>query len=91
MNTYSARQRAWNDHRHGFRENLSWLKGTHMLRFGGTLERSGVLFWRNDGNVTLTMRQGVAKVPRNPRQSRCSRNLLHLLPFPFAYTTGGGC
>lgn len=54
LSTYSARQRAWDDHREGIRENLSWQKKTHLLRFGGTYERSQVWFWRDDANSTLT-------------------------------------
>lgn len=49
-----ARQREWSERRIGIRQNISWLKGTHMLRFGGTLQRPHTVFWRNDGQATLT-------------------------------------
>jgi hypothetical protein len=50
----TARQRSWSGHSPGFRENLSWQKGTHLLRFGGTYDRSSVNFWRDDGQSSLT-------------------------------------
>jgi len=53
--TGTARQRAWNSHSPGVRENLSWQKGTHLLRFGFTYDRTQVNFWRDDGQGSLTV------------------------------------
>src|SRR5712692_6453511 len=35
-----SRTRTWSSRSAGFRENLSWQKGTHLLRFGGTYARA---------------------------------------------------
>ena len=51
----SIRQRTWQSHSPGLRENLSWQKGTHLLRFGGTIDRTNVVFSRDDGQSTLTV------------------------------------
>jgi hypothetical protein len=48
----SIRQRAWYGHRMEIRENLSWEKGTHFLRFGGANVRNIVWFWRSDSQST---------------------------------------
>jgi len=48
-----TRQRGWNSGSPGFRENLSWQKGTHLLRFGGTLSRASVKFYRDDSQNAL--------------------------------------
>jgi hypothetical protein len=53
--TGTARQRAWNSHSPGIRENLSWQKGTHLLRMGVTWDRTQVNFWRDDGQGSLTV------------------------------------
>jgi hypothetical protein len=53
--TGTARQRAWNSHSPGVRENLSWQKGTHLLRFGATYDHTSVNFWRDDGQGSLTV------------------------------------
>ena len=53
--TGTARQRAWNSHSPGVRENLSWQKGTHLLRMGATYDRTQVSFWRDDGQGSLTV------------------------------------
>jgi hypothetical protein len=55
INTGSTRQRTWSSRSPGLRENLSWQKGTHLLRFGGTLDRTNVVFSRDDGQSTLTV------------------------------------
>lgn len=48
-----TRQRAWSSRSPGVRENLSWQKGTHLLRFGGTYARTGVQFHRDDSQAAL--------------------------------------
>jgi hypothetical protein len=53
--TGTTRQRAWDSHSPGVRENLSWQKGTHLLRFGATYDHTSVNFWRDDGQGSLTV------------------------------------
>jgi len=53
--TGTVRQRAWDSHSPGVRENLSWQKGTHLLRFGATYDHTRVVFWRDDGQGSLTV------------------------------------
>jgi hypothetical protein len=55
INVGATRQRTWSSHSPGFRENLSWQKGKHLLRFGGTLDRTNVVFYRDDAQTTLTV------------------------------------
>jgi hypothetical protein len=35
INTQSARPRLWDSHDYDFRDNVSWVKGTHLFQFGG--------------------------------------------------------
>ncbi|MGA2268296.1 MAG: carboxypeptidase-like regulatory domain-containing protein [Bryobacteraceae bacterium] len=53
--TNTVRQRAWGSQSPGVRENLSWQKGTHLLRFGATWDHTNVHFWRDDGQGSLTV------------------------------------
>jgi hypothetical protein len=54
LNTTGARQRLWNGHNSNLADNISWLKGTHFVRAGGTFNHAGVKFFRDDGQVGLT-------------------------------------
>jgi hypothetical protein len=54
LNTTGARQRLWNGHNRNLADNVSWLKGTHFIRAGGTFNHAGVKFFRDDGQVGLT-------------------------------------
>ncbi len=49
IDTNSVRQRTWNSHNLFFRDDLTWLRGNHLLQFGGSLSRNAVAFDRNDG------------------------------------------
>jgi hypothetical protein len=53
LNTTGARTRLWNGHNYNLRDNVSWLKGTHLVRAGGTFSRASVNFFRDDGQVGL--------------------------------------
>ncbi len=53
LNTTGARQRLWNGHNQNLADNVSWLKGTHFIRAGGTFSHAGVNFFRDDGQVGL--------------------------------------
>jgi hypothetical protein len=35
IDTQDARKRLWDGHDYGLRDNISWLKGTHLFQFGG--------------------------------------------------------
>ncbi len=52
FDTGSIRERSWYGHRFEIRENLSWQKGTHFLRFGGANVKNSVWFWRSDSMGT---------------------------------------
>ena len=49
IDTQGARTRLWNSHGIGLRDDASWLKGTHLLRFGGSLNHTWAYFERDDG------------------------------------------
>ena len=57
IDTNNARTRQWNQHNYSFKDDVSWLKGNHLLQFGGLLSRNAVMFNRNDGQTgSLTQR-----------------------------------
>ncbi len=51
LNTTGARQRLWDGHNYNFADNLSWLKGKHFIRAGGTFSHANVNFSRDDGQT----------------------------------------
>src|SRR5947209_10551668 len=53
LQTGGARTRLWNGHNYNLRDNLTWLKGTHLIRGGATFSRAAVRFFRDDGQVGL--------------------------------------
>jgi len=53
--TGTVRQRAWDSHSPGVRENMTWQKGDHLVRFGATYDHTSVNFWRDDGQGSLTV------------------------------------
>src|SRR3954454_13358860 len=87
LNTTGARTRLWNGHNYNLRDNLSWQKGSHLIRLGGTFARSGVRFVRDDGQVGLvqpayliTQTSGL-NIPAAYRPPSCSGTLTtHCLP-----------
>ncbi len=52
LNTGSARNRMWNAHNFNYQDNLNWLKGNHLLQFGGSWAHNWVFFQRNDGQLS---------------------------------------
>jgi hypothetical protein len=48
LNTQSVRTRFWNGHDNMFRDDLTWLKGSHLLQFGGTYQRNYDVHQRSD-------------------------------------------
>ena len=52
VDTNSVRTRMWDSHTWSFKDDVSWLKGNHLVQFGGSIARSAVMFNRNDGQVS---------------------------------------
>ncbi len=51
LNTTGARQRLWDGRNYNVADNLSWLKGKHFIRAGGTFSHANVSFFRDDGQT----------------------------------------
>lgn len=51
IDTQDARNRLWDGHDYGLRDNLSWLKGTHLFQFGGEFTHDWWKFDRYDNVV----------------------------------------
>ncbi len=61
VDTQNARNRLWDGHDYGLRDNLSWLKGTHLFQFGGEYTYDWWKFDRYD-NVVGGLTQLVQEV-----------------------------
>jgi len=61
IDTQNSRNRFWDGHDYALRDSLSWLKGTHLLQFGGEYTREWWLFDRYD-NVVGGLTQLVEEV-----------------------------
>jgi hypothetical protein len=48
LNTQQARERAWNGQDWTFTDNLNWIKGKHVLNFGGRVQIEHFLHIRDD-------------------------------------------
>lgn len=80
LNTGGSRMRAWMDHNFALNDSLSWLKGNHLMQFGGSLSHSYVQFNRNDGQTgsttfpvyQVTTNAGI-NVPAAYRPPTCSK------------------
>jgi hypothetical protein len=51
VNTQQSRNRAWYEHNYDYRDELTWLKGNHMLQFGGDILHEWWHFNRYDNVV----------------------------------------
>jgi len=51
VNTQQSRNRAWYEHNYDYRDELTWLKGTHMVQFGGDFLHEWWHFNRYDNVV----------------------------------------
>jgi hypothetical protein len=49
IDTQNARTRLWNSHGLGLRDDASWVRGNHLLQFGGSFNHTWVFFRRDDG------------------------------------------
>src|ERR1019366_1695702 len=58
VNTQQTRTRFWDGKDHFFRDDVSWLKGNHLVQFGGQYQRNWNYHQRTDngasGNVDMT-------------------------------------
>jgi hypothetical protein len=52
MDTQNSRYRIWDGHDWNFADNLSWLKGNHLLQFGGSDYHQWMHHARNDAVVS---------------------------------------
>ncbi|MGH9394624.1 MAG: carboxypeptidase regulatory-like domain-containing protein [Terriglobales bacterium] len=82
IDTQDMRVRAWLDHDSVISDDVSWLRGNHLVQFGGSLNHSYVQFNRNDGQTgsstspvyQLTANAGI-NVPGAFRPPACSSSL----------------
>ncbi len=51
IDTQGSRNRLWNSHGLAVKDDLSWLRGKHLLRFGGTFNHTWAYFQRDDGQL----------------------------------------
>lgn len=49
IDTQGARTRLWNSHGLDLRDDVSWVRGNHLLQFGGSFKHTWVFFRRDDG------------------------------------------
>ncbi|MGH9465742.1 MAG: hypothetical protein ACRD1Y_00140 [Terriglobales bacterium] len=82
IDTQDMRMRAWLDHNITFSDDVSWLKGSHLIQFGGSMSRDHVWFDRNDGQTgsstypvyQLTANAGI-NIPATDRPPACTAAL----------------
>jgi len=48
VNTQNVRQRYWDGQDHTIRDDLTWIRGSHLFQFGGSYERNFDIHQRND-------------------------------------------
>ena len=82
IDTQGARTRLWNSHGLDLRDDASWLKGKHLLRFGGSFKHTWAYFQRDDGqqNNQKTLQYflgtvsnlGGLTIPASSRPPTCS-------------------
>jgi hypothetical protein len=48
IDTQNARARSWNGHDYTWNDNLTWMKGNHLLQFGGEVRREHFTHVRDD-------------------------------------------
>jgi len=51
IDTQNSRNRLWNSHGLALRDDASWLRGKHLLRFGGSFNHTWAYFQRDDGQL----------------------------------------
>jgi len=86
VDTQNARSRLWNGKEYNILENLSWLKGNHLVQFGGRLGHQH-FFHRRDDKVVGGLTSEVFTIGRLSSGSKVNG-----IPFPVgasASCTGG--
>ncbi len=53
VNTQNARQRYWNGHDNMFRDDMTYLRGNHLLQWGGTVQHDWDAHQRNDNGLGI--------------------------------------
>ena len=53
VDTSSTRQRAWDGHDQMYRDDLTLVKGNHVLQFGGSYQRNYDFYTRNDNGIAV--------------------------------------
>ncbi|MGH9482630.1 MAG: carboxypeptidase-like regulatory domain-containing protein, partial [Terriglobales bacterium] len=82
IDTQDMRMRSWLDHNSVISDDLAWLKGNHLVQFGGAFDHSYVQFNRNDGQTgsstfpvyQLTANAGI-NIPAAFRPRSCTAGL----------------
>jgi len=69
VNTQSVRTRFWNGHDSMIRDDATWLKGSHVIQFGGTYQRNWNAHQRTDNGGGLTTTPFTRRVSRVPLAS----------------------
>ena len=53
VNSQNVRQRFWDGQDHQFRDDLSWVRGNHLLQFGGSYQRNFNFHQRDDNGAGI--------------------------------------
>ncbi|HJZ99373.1 MAG TPA: carboxypeptidase-like regulatory domain-containing protein [Candidatus Solibacter sp.] len=53
VDSQSTRSRQWDGHDTMVRDDLSWLRGNHLVQFGGSYQRNYDFFTRNDNGIGI--------------------------------------
>ncbi len=51
IDTQGSRNRLWNSHGVALKDDVSWLRGKHLFRFGGSFNHTWAYFQRDDGQL----------------------------------------
>ncbi len=73
VNTQSARQRFWDGMDYTWRDDVTWIKGNHILQFGGIYERNFQYHQRNDNGQGI-MNSTVYQIATNNGLSLVANN-----------------
>ena len=85
IDTQGSRTRLWNSHGLDLRDDASWIRGQHLLRFGGSFKHTWAYFQRDDGqqNNQKTLQYflgtvsnlGGLTIPPSSRPPTCSASV----------------
>lgn len=78
IDTQNARSRTWNGKDYTYNDNLTWLKGNHMMQFGGEIRREHFFHSRDDkvvgaltSPVYFALRGSEITMPTTTRPPTC--------------------